>query len=261
MKKLSQGRLAELTLALPPLPEQRKIAEILSTWDEALALLDRRIELAERRKKGLAQRLLTGRVRFPDVGWEPWRTVHLGDVLKERKQRGYYELPLLSVTADEGIVYRDELDRRDTSNADKSKYLRVREGDIAYNTMRMWQGRFGVSDLEGIVSPAYTVCTPRPSVDVRFMGYLFELPEIIHLFRRFSQGLVSDTWNLKYGDFARIRVRIPSLPEQRRIAEVLQTCDEELALLRRKRELTAKQKKGLMQRLLTGRVRVTVTAP
>ena len=182
----------------------------------------------------------------------------MGDVFQERKQRGFDELPLLSVTADDGIVYRDQLERRDTSNANKSKYLRVREGDVAYNTMRMWQGRFGVSALEGIVSPAYTVCIPSAEVDVRFMGYLFALAETVHLFRRYSQGLVSDTWNLKYNSFARIKVRVPSLPEQRRIAKVLQTCDEEIALLERSRELTALQKKGLMQQLLTGRVRVKV---
>jgi type I restriction enzyme S subunit len=240
------------------LAEQHKIAEILSTWDEALALLDRRIEAAAQRKKGLMQRLLTGRVRFPEFAGEVWREVRLRDIMKERKQRGYDDLPLLSVTADEGIVYRDELDRRDTSSSNKSNYLRVCEGDIAYNTMRMWQGRFGVSDYEGIVSPAYTVVTAKPQIDIEFIGYLFELPAVIHLFRRYSQGMVSDTWNLKYSDFAQIKVSIPDLPEQRRIAEVLETCDREIELLQRKRELVGEQKKGLMQRLLTGRVRVSV---
>jgi len=241
---------------LPPLPEQRAIAAILGTWDRAIALTEQRLAAAEQRKKALMQQLLTGRVRFPEFAGETWREVRLGQAFKERKERGYEDLPLLSVIADQGIIYRDELDRRDTSNADKSKYLRVKPGDIAYNTMRMWQGRSGVSELEGIVSPAYTVCTPKPSTDVNFMGHLFQLPSIIYLFYRYSQGLVSDTWNLKFTNFAKIKVKLPGLEEQRRIAAVLNACDRELDLLHRKRDAFQQQKKGLMQRLLTGRVRV-----
>lgn len=245
-------------LLLPPLPEQRKIAEILGTWDEAIALTERRIEAAQQRKKGLMQRLLTGRVRFPEFEGEAWQTVKLGEIFDERTERGYEELPLLSVTAEEGIIYRDELDRRDTSSSDKSNYLRVREGDVTYNTMRMWQGRSGVSEYEGIVSPAYTVCEPKPSIDVVFAGYLFQLPSVIYKFRRYSQGMVSDTWTLRFDNFAAIKVQIPSLEEQKKIAAVLQTCDREIELLTQKRDALQRQKKGLMQRLLTGRVRVEV---
>jgi type I restriction enzyme S subunit len=252
------GNLKRLRILLPPLPEQRKIAAILSTWDEGIALTERRIEAARQRKKGLMQRLLTGRVRFPEFEGEEWREVRLGKVFTERKEQGYEDLPLLSVTADEGIIYRDELDRRDTSSADKSRYLRVCKGDIAYNTMRMWQGRSGVSSLEGIVSPAYTVCKPKPSVDSDFMGYLFQFPSVVYLFRRYSQGLVSDTWNLKFRHFAQIHIKIPEIREQRRIVAVLQTCDREIELLTKRRNALQRQKKGLMQRLLTGRVRVKV---
>lgn len=248
--------LRDYPIRLPPLPEQRKIAEILGTWDEAIALTERRIKAARQRKKGMMQRLLTGRVRFPEFEGEEWQTVKLGEVFDERKERGYGDLPLLSVTAEAGIVYRDELDRRDTSSSDKSNYLRVCEGDVAYNTMRMWQGRSGVSEYEGIVSPAYTVCEPAPEIDVDFVGYLFQLPSIIYRFRRYSQGMVSDTWTLRYDSFAAIAVQIPSLDEQKRIADVLQTCDREIELLEQKRDALQRQKKGLMQRLLTGRVRV-----
>ena len=245
-------------IPLPPLPEQRKIAQILATWDEAIALTERRIEAARQRKKGLMQRLLTGRVRFPEFEGEEWQEIQLGKVFTERREQSHEGLPLLSVTADEGIIHRDELDRRDTSSADKSKYLRVHKGDIVYNTMRMWQGRSGVSSLEGIVSPAYTVCKPKPSVDSDFVGYLFQLPSVVYLFRRYSQGLVSDTWNLKFKHFAGIRVRIPKIEEQRCIAAVLQACDREIELLIQKRDALQRQKKGLMQQLLRGRVRVKV---
>jgi type I restriction enzyme S subunit len=122
----------------------------------------------------------------------------------------------------------------------------------------MWQGRSGVSDHEGIVSPAYTVVKPRSEIDVDFIGYLFQLPSVIYKFRRYSQGMVSDTWTLRYDNFAAIKVRIPKLEEQKKIAAVLQTCDREIELLEQKRDALQRQKKGLMQRLLTGRVRVTI---
>jgi len=258
VRHTAPSRIYEVEVLLPLLPEQRKIAEILSTWDRAIALTERCIEAARQRKKGLMQRLLTGRVRFPEFGRDEWQEVQLGKVFTERKEQGHEDLPLLSVTADEGIIHRDELDRRDTSSADKSKYLRVHKGDIVYNTMRMWQGRSGVSSLEGIVSPAYTVCKPKPSVDSDFVGYLFQLPSVVYLFRRYSQGLVSDTWNLKFKHFAGIRVRIPKIEEQRCIAAVLQACDREIELLIQKRDALQRQKKGLMQQLLRGRVRVKV---
>lgn len=258
MKKISKRNFLRIRVEIPSLPEQEKIAAILETRDRATALTERRLAAAEQRKKALMQKVLTGQVRFPEFVGEEWREVRLGEILKERKERGYEDLPLLSVTADQGIIYRDELDRRDSSSEDKSKYLRVCEGDIAYNTMRMWQGRSGVSELEGIVSPAYTVCTPKPTTDVHFMGHLFQLSSIIYLFYRYSQGLVSDTWNLKFDQFAKIKVKLPSLAEQKKIASVLDACDREIDLLRHKRDALQQQKKGLMQRLLTGRVRVKI---
>ncbi|MBE7474688.1 MAG: hypothetical protein DPW09_01885 [Anaerolineae bacterium] len=177
---INQTDVKSLEILLPPLPEQRRIAEILGAWDEAITLTERLIAAKHRRKKALMQQLLTGRRRFREFEGEEWREIHLGEVFTERRETGFVDLPLLSVTDEKGIVYRDTLDRRDTSNEDKSKYLRVCPGDIAYNTMRMWQGRAGVSKLEGIVSPAYTVCVPKASVDVNFMGYLFKFPPMIY---------------------------------------------------------------------------------
>jgi len=88
------------------------------------------------------------------------------------------------------------------------------------------------------------------------MGYLFKFPPMIHLFYRYSQGLVDDTLSLKFDAFSKIEVTIPSLDEQKRIAEILDACDHELTLLNRKLTLLKKQEQGLMQQLLTGKVRV-----
>ena len=186
---------------LPPFPEQRKIADILSTWDEAIAKTEQLIAALGRRKKGLMQCLLTADVRFPEFE-KQWNEVQLGDVFSERVERGYESLPLLSVT-ESGIRYRDELDRRDSSNPDKSKYLRICPGDIGYNTMRMWQGRSALSPYEGIVSPAYTILKPNKLIDVRYMAYLFKFQPMIYTFYRYSQGLVSDTWSIKVSNLCK----------------------------------------------------------
>jgi type I restriction enzyme S subunit len=123
----------------------------------------------------------------------------------------------------------------------------------------MWQGRSAVSNLEGIVSPAYTVVVPKQSIDVVFMGMLFQLPKTIHDFWRYSQGLVGDTLNCKYPSFSLVKVSIPSdKKEQTAIAAILTQADEEIRLLREKERALQAQKKGLMQRLLTGKVRVKV---
>ena len=258
MKKIQKGALLKLKVPVPPLPEQRKIADILCTWDEALEKLDTLIAAKERRKKGLMQRLLTGKRRMKGFA-QKWVTAKLGELFAERVEQNRSDLPLLSITADRGVVVRGDLTKRDTSSEDKSKYLRIAPGDIGYNTMRMWQGVSALSSLEGIISPAYTVCISSERIKGRFAAHFFKLPHTIHLFHRYSQGLVDDTLNLKYPNFATIEVRVPSdIKEQRAIADILDACDDELRLLRDQRAAIDRQKRGLMQRLLTGRVRVSI---
>lgn len=246
----------ELELPMPSVKESEKIADILSTWDKAIELKKNLIEQKKEQKKGLMQRLLTGEVRLPGFKGE-WKEVRLGEVLKERKETGHVHLELLAITAQRGIVRRDEVDIKDNSSEDKSKYKRIMPLDIGYNTMRMWQGVSGVSKYEGIVSPAYTVLKPTDKVDSYFMGYLFKLPKVIDKFRRYSQGLVDDTLNLKYENFKVIKVRIPQdVNEQKAIAQILICVDKEIEFLEKELEALKQQKKGLMQLLLTGKIRV-----
>ena len=244
-------------IPLPPLPEQQKIATILSNWDKTIEKLGLLIEAKEQKKKGLMQRLLTGKVRVKRFN-NDWIERSLGEIFKERKERSFGNLELLSIGA-EGVYPQSNSNKKDNSNSDKSKYKRICPGDIGYNTMRMWQGRSAVSRLEGIVSPAYTIITPKDEVDVNYMGYLFQLPKTIHTFWRYSQGLVSDTLNCKFPSFAKIKVVIPpSKEEQEKIAKIIQVAEQEIQTIKDKRDLFIEQKKGLMQRLLTGKVRVNL---
>jgi len=193
---------------------------------------------------------LVPKMRFPqfrEAG--AWKSKRLGDLFSDRQESGLTGLPLLSLMDKEGIVPQEDSNRKNNSNSDKSKYLRVVPGDIAYNTMRMWEGRSALVGLEGLVSPAYTVCEPRPGVHSLLFSYYFKTPQLIEQFRRYSQGLVKDTLNLKYPAFAQISAPIPTFPEQQKIAECLSSVDELMAAQTRKVEALKTHKKGLMQQL------------
>lgn len=93
--------------------------------------------------------------------------------------------------------------------------------------MRMWQGASGCSDYDGIVSPAYTVLIPTENIDPHFFAFFFKNPELIQKFRIHSQGLTSDTWNLKYPAFSKISICYPKdLNEQRKIADLFKEITE-----------------------------------
>jgi restriction endonuclease S subunit len=185
-----------------------------------------------------------------------WKSVKLGSIFKERVEANNPDLELLSVTGISGIVPRSTLAGKDNSNPDKSKYLKVCKGDIAYNTMRMWQGVSALSEYEGIVSPAYTVLEANDGVCADYFKYLFKLPSVIFKFYRWSQGLVDDQRSLKYHNFAIINEVIPPLPEQQRIAEILAATDTLIATQERLIASKQKQKRWLMQNLLTGKMRL-----
>lgn len=187
-------------------------------------------------------------IRFPEFRGH-WIQKTLGESFEERSERNRSDLPLLSL-GENGLVYQSETARKDNSNADKSKYLRVAFGDIAYNTMRMWQGRCVCAGIEGIVSPAYTVCKPKEGVDSLFHYYLFKTQRMIQVFHQHSQGLVSDTLNLKYDSFSKIKYLIPpTLAEQEKIAQFLSEADEMISAQEQKVEFLKAHKKGLMQQL------------
>lgn len=257
INSINTSRMKRYRFLLPPPDKRAKIAAILSTWDRALETVEALIANAGDQKAALMQALLTGRTRLSGFAGA-WTEIRLGQAFTERTDRGEAKLTLLSVTQASGIVPQSDAGRRDISSSDQSNYKTVLAGDIAYNTMRMWQGASAVSALTGKVSPAYTVVTARDGHDVNFYGYLFKLPAMIHVFERHSQGLVSDTWNLKFPLFAKIRVHVPPPDEQRAIAAVLNDAEAKERALTVQRDALREEKAALMQQLLTGKRRVKV---
>lgn len=255
-RTLGQDRFMRSKIALPSLKEQKKITEVLKAQDDLIDKIERLLKSSEQRKKHLMQQLLTGQIRVKGF-CDAWKKTQLGTLFAERSETGHQDLDLLAITAHQGVIPRSQLELKDNSSEDKSKYLRICVGDVGYNTMRMWQGVSAYSNYEGIVSPAYTVLRPKANFNAKYFAYLFKLPEIIFLFYRYSQGLVDDTRNLKYESFKKIQVAYPaSIREQNAIVEILETADMEISLLQQQMVQEKQKKKALMQLLLTGIVRV-----
>ncbi len=180
---------------------------------------------------------------------EAWEQRKLGDCFFERSE-SMPDGELISVTINDGIKKFSELNRHDNSNDDKSKYKRVCVGDIAYNSMKMWQGASGYSPYEGIVSPAYTVLTPNSGVDSKCVSYLFKRPDMVHIFQVKSQGITSDNWNLKYPALSEIEITLANdIEEQRKIAEYFTLLDNLITLHQRKYDKLTNVKKSMLEKM------------
>ena len=253
--EVSGKQMANMELMMPKtMAEQKTIGQYFANLDNLITLHQRKLEKLQNMKKSCLQKMFprdgatVPEIRFSEFQGD-WEERTLGSCFEERLE----SLPdgeLLSVTIGSGIKKFSELDRHDNSNTDKSKYKRVCIGDIAYNSMRMWQGASGRSPYEGIVSPAYTVVKPIGDIDTQFFAYMFKKKEIIHLFEINSQGLTSDTWNLKYPAFSKIVVRVPrNVEEQSRIARFLLELDELISCTEQEIEVTKRMKKGCLQKM------------
>ena len=178
-----------------------------------------------------------------------WEQRKLGDCFIERVE-SMPDGELISVTINDGIKKFSELGRHDNSNEDKSKYKKVCVGDIAYNSMRMWQGASGYSPYEGIVSPAYTVLSPNSGINSKCLAYQFKLPEMIHIFQINSQGITSDNWNLKYPALSQIEILISiDEGEQTKFAEYFSQFDNLITLHQRKLEKLKNIKKSMLEKM------------
>lgn len=174
-----------------------------------------------------------------------WEQRKLGACFEERCEN-MPDGELISVTISDGIKKFSELGRHDNSNQDKSKYKKVCIGDIAYNSMRMWQGASGYSPFEGIVSPAYTVLKPNVNINSKCVSYLFKRQDMIHVFQLNSQGITSDNWNLKFPALSQIAVSLPGdIKEQSRIATYFSNIDTLITLHQRQQNLWKFVRKGV----------------
>lgn len=232
---ITKDNIASFEFFYPPLSEQIAIGQFFRQLDEMLTLAEQKHAQTVQLKKALLGKLfpisgsLQPQIRLKGFSGD-WVERKLGDCFAERVERSAVG-ELISVTMNSGVVKASSVNRVDNSSDDKSNYKKVEIDDIAYNSMRMWQGASGVSEFSGILSPAYTVLVPSENVNSLFFAYMFKLPEMLQVFQKNSQGLTSDTWNLKYPALKEITVRLPeTLAEQTAIGKLFQTLDHTIAL-------------------------------
>ncbi|MBZ9520375.1 restriction endonuclease subunit S [Bacillus safensis] len=241
MKNIAKTELLNLFINIPAIEEQDKISALIGAMDRKIRLQQEKISLLEEKKKGYMKKIFS-------QNQNGWFLSKLGDLFEERSEKGYEEYQLLAVTLGNGVTDRTGM-KKDTSSEDKSNYKRVLPDDIAYNSMRMWQGASGHSKYKGIVSPAYTVLKPKKRVYSLFFAYLFKTDYMLYQFKKYSQGLTSDTWNLKYPLLKDIKVKVPSYEEQKKIASLFSKLDLKIQLETKKLGILQEQKKGFMQQM------------
>lgn len=181
-----------------------------------------------------------------------WEQRKLGEVFNERTERAKGNEELLSVTINNGVIRQIDSDKRNIASEDKSNYKIVQIGDVPYNSMRMWQGAVGNSEYNGIVSPAYTVLVPSTNADSKFFVELFKKNSTLNIFQRWSQGLTSDTWNLKYPILSKIEFYMPMIDEQKKIGSLFSKLDNLITLHQHKLNIL----KGIKKYMIFGMLNV-----
>lgn len=251
---LSRNDISSITIPLPPLPEQRRIAAVLGTWDRAIEQITDLLKQLRTRHRGLMQRLLTGKVRLPGFDGE-WCAVNANEVFRNVSIRNHPNEPLLSATQEHGVIPRLMLDGRVTMpEGETGGYKLVVPGDFIIS-LRSFQGGIETSDYRGVVSPAYTVLKPKVVIDDNFYRHYFKS---IRFIRQLGVAIIGirDGKQISFEDFSAIRIPKPELDEQRAIASILDASLREIRQQEAKLAALREQKRGLMQCLLTGQVRV-----
>ena len=189
-----------------------------------------------------------------------WKRYTFGDIYTERKEPGSEELPLLMVSIHSGVsdgeVDEEELPKKVKRIEDKSQYKKAVSGDLVFNMMRAWQGAIGTVRTTGMVSPAYIVAKPNDKVYPLFMDYYTRTPQMINQINRQSYGVTDFRKRLYWDSFAPIGCTLPPIEEQRKIAAILTTQDKVIELKEKCLAEKQRQKKYLMQQLLTGEKRL-----
>jgi type I restriction enzyme, S subunit len=254
--RLPSDLLQSFEIELPGIEEQRKIAGILLTWDRAIERADLRVAAESRLMRGLLGRLLMGRKHLDEFRCQEWESVKLGDVIFESKLRSGsapVEKDLYIGAKADGLVPMHKRIRGESAGRCKI----VRKGWFIYDPMRLGAGSIAKWSGVGsaLASPDYIVFRCDESrLDPEFLNHF----RLSHQWTQFVEGAGSGSVRVRvsFSDLAALKLALPPLEEQRRIAAILNACARELDLLRQRLAALKRQKRGLMQKLLTGRIRV-----
>lgn len=259
---INKSDFERIKLAVPPLGEQRKIAEVLGVWDLAIAKQVQLVERLTQRKRALMQRLLTAKLRLPGFS-APWKKVHYSDILKEVRRTLTWDenelYDLISVRRRSGgVFHRESLYGYEI----KTKTLRpALEGDFLISKMQIVHGASGVvpKHLSGMkISGSYIALIAKDpkKLNINYFNLWSQMPLFYHQTFVSSYGVHIEKMTFDLDAFMSLSMNLPPIEEQNRIVEVISTATDEIELAQAKLELYRRQKRGLMQQLLTGKKRI-----
>lgn len=268
--RINLADIRKLTFEYPPLLEQQKIAQILSTWDQAISATEKLLENSQQQKKALMQQLLTGKKRLFDGeklfvdSWTKFKIREMGKITSggtpDTGKLDYWDgtVPWLTPTDVTALksAYVSSTSRKITElGVNESSAILLPKESLMVCT-RATIGSMAISTVEMCTNQGFKNITPNKNFEVKFIYYLlsFNLKELL----RKSSG--STFLELSKKDFENIELFCPSIKEQQKIAEILSVVDQEIETLQKKLDCLKQEKKALMQQLLTGKKRVKVAA-
>ncbi|MEZ9545994.1 MULTISPECIES: restriction endonuclease subunit S [Vibrio] len=273
---LSVKVLEDFTVGCPPLPEQRKIAKILSTWDKAISTTEKLIETSKQQKKALMQQLLTGKKRLGvESGSYSFQKTRYGDIPQDweypsireictqfsQKNTDAIDLPVLSCSKHLGFVDSLKYFKKKVYSDDTSGYKVIPLNFFGFPSNHIEEGSIGLQRVydKGIVSPIYVVFqSNQERVNNEYLFSLLKTEHYRQIFCAATNASVDRRGSLRWKEFSAIYVPLPPLKEQQKIATVLTVADKEIEVLEAKLTHFKQEKKALMQQLLTGKRRVKV---
>ncbi|EKP0305689.1 restriction endonuclease subunit S [Aeromonas veronii] len=276
MVKINKAVVENTPLLLPPFPEQKKIAQILSTWDKAITTTEQLLANSQQQKKALMQQLLTGKKRLLDKNGVrfsgEWKDVPLHNIAEVivssvDKKTELNEIPVELCNYTD-VYYNNQITRKipfmkaSATKSEIEKYTLL-QGDVIITKDSETPGDIAVpalvsEDLKGVVC-GYHLAIVRPNIELlngAFLNYLFSMQSTRYYFFTLATG--ATRFGLSVGGINRARFRVPDVAEQQKIAAVLSIADQGIAALQQKLDALKQEKKALMQQLLTGKRRVKV---
>lgn len=265
--EVSKKDFSRFKIVVPPLAEQRKIAEVLGVWDEAIEKQARLIEKLALRKRALMQRLLSAKLRLPGFS-EPWEKVKLGEICERVTRKNIEDNQnVMTISAQRGFVAQTDFFNKSVASETLESYYLVFKDEFCYNKSYSNGYPMGaikrLSEADKAVVTSLYICfnvKPETNTNIDYLSYYFDNGGLNRGLTKIANegGRAHGLLNVTPKDFFGLSFEIPSLKEQTAIAEVLIAADREIELAKEKLERLRRQKRGLMQQLLSGKKRVKI---
>lgn len=276
--RLDTELLKAFEVSIAPLEEQQAIVQIIQSWEDAISATENLLTNCRKQKQVLTQQLLTGKrrlqkfvvsserltTRFGSIPAD-WPHVPIERVAREfsAKNAADRQLPVLSCTKYAGLVDSLSYFNKQVFSQDVSTYKLVERGCFAYATNHIDEGSIGYQHLydEALISPMYTVFKPGNEIDHGFLFKLLKTEHYRQIFAANTNASVDRRGSLRWGDFKKIEIPLPSMAEQVAISSVIDNAQHEIENLELQLERLKEEKRALMQQLLTGKRRVRLPDP